>query len=104
MKRAADQTVHMSWSTHVWQHGHSALDMVNVQVSTSGSSVECELKCRSQKPLNGQACALKRGQRWLGLSAGKGIAEAVKAIRIERKGRDIYVMGAANVGKSAFVR
>lgn len=40
----------------------------------------------------------------MGLSAGKGIAEVVKAIRIERKGRDVYVMGAANVGKSAFVR
>ena len=38
------------------------------------------------------------------LYAGKGIAEVVKAIRIERKGRDVYVMGAANVGKSAFVR
>lgn len=38
------------------------------------------------------------------LSAGRGVAEIVKAARIERKGRDVYVMGAANVGKSAFVR
>ena len=27
-----------------------------------------------------------------------------KAVRIERRGRDVYIMGAANVGKSAFVR
>ena len=42
--------------------------------------------------------------RLVGVSAGKGIAEVVKAIRIERMGRDVFVMGAANVGKSAFVR
>lgn len=29
---------------------------------------------------------------------------AVAAIRRERRGRDVYVMGAANVGKSAFIR
>jgi len=40
----------------------------------------------------------------LNTAAGKGVAEVVRAIRIERKGRDVYVMGAANVGKSAFVR
>ena len=28
----------------------------------------------------------------------------MKAVRIERMGRDVYIMGAANVGKSAFVR
>jgi nitric-oxide synthase len=28
----------------------------------------------------------------------------VAAIRRERRGRDVYVMGAANVGKSAFIR
>ena len=32
------------------------------------------------------------------------MAEVVKAVRIERMGRDVYIMGAANVGKSAFVR
>jgi nitric-oxide synthase len=37
-------------------------------------------------------------------STGVGVAEAVAAIRVERCGRDVYVMGAANVGKSAFVR
>ena len=40
----------------------------------------------------------------LNTAAGKGVEEVVRAIRIERKGRDVYVMGAANVGKSAFVR
>ncbi|CAK0756494.1 hypothetical protein CVIRNUC_002460 [Coccomyxa viridis] len=35
---------------------------------------------------------------------GLGVAEVVKAVRIERMGRDVYIMGAANVGKSAFVR
>ncbi len=34
----------------------------------------------------------------------QGIAEAVATIRKERRGRDVYVLGAANVGKSAFVR
>lgn len=36
--------------------------------------------------------------------AGEGIAEAAKAVRVERRGRDVYIIGAANVGKSAFVR
>lgn len=36
--------------------------------------------------------------------AGEGIAEVAKAVRVERRGRDVYIMGAANVGKSAFVR
>ncbi|CAL8466555.1 g6091 [Coccomyxa elongata] len=34
----------------------------------------------------------------------QGIADVAKAVRIERRGRDVYIMGAANVGKSAFVR
>ena len=33
-----------------------------------------------------------------------GLAEAAKAILVERRGRDVYCMGAANVGKSAFIR
>jgi hypothetical protein len=32
------------------------------------------------------------------------VAEAVATLRRERRGRDVYVLGAANVGKSAFVR
>ena len=47
---------------------------------------------------------MAQGMMLVGLPAGKGIAEVVKAIRIERMGRDVYVMGAANAGKSAFVR
>ena len=35
---------------------------------------------------------------------GDGVGAAVASIRRERKGRDTYVMGAANVGKSAFIR
>lgn len=35
---------------------------------------------------------------------GLGVERAVAAIRRERRGRDTYVMGAANVGKSAFIR
>ncbi|EIE26295.1 hypothetical protein COCSUDRAFT_26953 [Coccomyxa subellipsoidea C-169] len=34
----------------------------------------------------------------------EGIAQVAKAVRIERRGRDVYIMGSANVGKSAFVR
>ena len=34
----------------------------------------------------------------------EGLAQAVAAIRQERRGRDVYVIGAANVGKSAFIR
>lgn len=36
--------------------------------------------------------------------SGDGVARAVAALRQERRGRDVYVVGAANVGKSAFVR
>ncbi len=35
---------------------------------------------------------------------GMGLGKAAAALRVERQGRDVYVMGAANVGKSAFVR
>lgn len=35
---------------------------------------------------------------------GEGVSEAAAAIRKARLGRDVYVMGAANVGKSAFIR
>ena len=34
---------------------------------------------------------------------GEGVEEAARAIMIERKGRDTFVLGAANVGKSLFV-
>ena len=33
-----------------------------------------------------------------------GLADAANSILRERRGRDVYVMGAANVGKSAFIR
>jgi nitric-oxide synthase len=35
---------------------------------------------------------------------GEGVPQAVARVLKERKGRDVYVIGAANVGKSAFVR
>jgi nitric-oxide synthase len=35
---------------------------------------------------------------------GEGVPQAVARVLRERKGRDVYVVGAANVGKSAFVR
>ena len=35
---------------------------------------------------------------------GAGVAAAVADLRRERRGRDVYVVGAANVGKSAFIR
>jgi len=35
---------------------------------------------------------------------GEGVPQAVARVLRERKGRDVYVIGAANVGKSAFVR
>ena len=35
---------------------------------------------------------------------GANVSAAASAILVERKGRDIYILGAANVGKSAFVR
>ena len=34
----------------------------------------------------------------------EGVREAAGAILRERRGRDVYIMGAANVGKSAFIR
>lgn len=34
---------------------------------------------------------------------GEGMSTAVRSILIERKGRDLFVLGAANVGKSLFV-
>lgn len=33
-----------------------------------------------------------------------GVSAATSKVCAERKGRDVYVVGAANVGKSAFVR
>ena len=35
---------------------------------------------------------------------GQGISAAAAAVLRQRRGRDVYVMGAANVGKSAFIR
>ena len=35
---------------------------------------------------------------------GEGLSAAAAVILKERQGRDLYVLGAANVGKSAFVR
>ncbi len=35
---------------------------------------------------------------------GEGVSGAVADIKRERRGRDVYVIGAANVGKSAFIR
>ncbi len=41
---------------------------------------------------------------WAVPGASAGVAAATSKIRRERLGRDVYVVGAANVGKSAFVR
>ena len=66
-------------------------------------------------------CHLKEVAEWLSESAarkrlqvaschlvsshtGEGIAAVTAKICRERKGRDVFVVGAANVGKSAFVR
>ena len=35
---------------------------------------------------------------------GDGVRDAVGAMFSERKGRDVYVLGSANVGKSTFIR
>lgn len=36
--------------------------------------------------------------------SGEGVAAVASKVARERKGRDVFVVGAANVGKSAFVR
>jgi nitric-oxide synthase len=53
--------------------------------------------------------AARRGLTVAGAAAcsaksGAGVGRAVGALRRERRGRDLVVLGAANVGKSAFVR
>jgi nitric-oxide synthase, plant len=53
--------------------------------------------------------AARRGLNVAGAAAcssksGDGVGRAVGALRRERRGRDLVVLGAANVGKSAFVR
>lgn len=53
--------------------------------------------------------AARRGLTVAGAAAlssrsGSGVPAAVGALRRERKGRDLVILGAANVGKSAFVR
>lgn len=40
----------------------------------------------------------------VGSPTGQGISEVASALLRERKGRDVYVLGAANVGKSSFIR
>ena len=40
----------------------------------------------------------------VGSPAGQGISEVASAILRDRKGRSVYVLGAANVGKSSFIR
>mmetsp|Transcript_23158 Transcript_23158/g.60253 ORF Transcript_23158/g.60253 Transcript_23158/m.60253 type:complete len:403 (-) Transcript_23158:151-1359(-) len=44
------------------------------------------------------------GVKAISSRTGDGVPQAVSAIRRERRGRNVYVIGAANVGKSAFVR
>ena len=39
----------------------------------------------------------------LSAKSGEGMGGAVKAVMQQRNGRDVYVMGAANVGKSLFI-
>ncbi len=40
----------------------------------------------------------------VGSPAGQGVSEVASAILRDRKGRSVYVLGAANVGKSSFIR
>ena len=40
----------------------------------------------------------------VGSPTGQGVSEVASALLSERKGRDVYVLGAANVGKSSFIR
>eukprot|EP00468_Gymnochlora_sp_CCMP2014_P009212 CAMPEP_0167746952 /NCGR_PEP_ID=MMETSP0110_2-20121227/4001_1 /TAXON_ID=629695 /ORGANISM="Gymnochlora sp., Strain CCMP2014" /LENGTH=483 /DNA_ID=CAMNT_0007631779 /DNA_START=85 /DNA_END=1536 /DNA_ORIENTATION=+ len=53
--------------------------------------------------------AIHKGIRPIGVQVvsaknGMGMKEAAKIILMERRKRDVYIIGAANVGKSAFVR
>lgn len=43
------------------------------------------------------------GVHLLSAKSGEGVGEAVRDVMGERKGRDVYVLGAANVGKSMFI-
>ena len=43
------------------------------------------------------------GVHLLSAKSGEGVGEAVREVMNERKGRDVYVLGAANVGKSMFI-
>ncbi|GAX85282.1 hypothetical protein CEUSTIGMA_g12700.t1 [Chlamydomonas eustigma] len=52
----------------------------------------------ARKHLNVVSCHLVSSK------SGDGVSAATSKICRERKGRDVYVVGAANVGKSAFVR
>ena len=40
----------------------------------------------------------------VGSPSGQGVTKVASALLRERKGRDVYVLGAANVGKSSFIR
>lgn len=40
----------------------------------------------------------------VGSPAGQGVSDVASAILRDRKGRSVYVLGAANVGKSSFIR
>ena len=40
----------------------------------------------------------------VGSPKGQGLDQVASAMLRERRGRDVYVLGAANVGKSSFVR
>ncbi|KAF5835958.1 hypothetical protein DUNSADRAFT_6623, partial [Dunaliella salina] len=51
-----------------------------------------------RKKLNVISCHLVSSR------TGEGVSAATSKVCAERKGRDVYVVGAANVGKSAFVR
>ena len=43
------------------------------------------------------------GVHLLSAKTGAGVADAARDVMLSRTGRDVYVLGAANVGKSKFI-
>lgn len=90
------------WAANVGQHDTKPLVCLVNQLATLHAQPrdveEWLLATAAHKRLNVVAAHVVSSK------TGQGLSKAAASLRTERQGRDVYVMGAANVGKSAFVR
>ena len=77
---------------------------LNYDQLLSNFAFNFKLRRHSEEEVAGKRRLTLAGIVCVSARTGEGMTQAIGAMFSNRKGRDVYVLGAANVGKSSFIR